>query len=103
VQSGDAFDVTAERVQTDYNQEQLPPQQRGMPSRQRVTASYRVTITNAKTEAVSVDVRESHFGTWKITESSVPAEKLSSTESRLRLPVPAGGSGTLTYTVQIES
>lgn len=103
VQSGDAFDVTAERVQTDYNQEQLPPQQRGMPSRQRVTASYRVTITNAKTEAVSVDVRESHFGTWKITESSVPAEKLSSTESRFRLPVPAGGSGTLTYTVQIES
>lgn len=103
VQSGDAFDVTAERVQTDYNQEQLPPQQRGMPARQRVTASYRVTITNAKSDAVAVDVRESHFGAWKITESSVPAEKLSSTESRFRVSVPAGGSATLTYTVQIES
>ena len=103
VQSGDAFDVTAERVQTDYNQEQLPPQQRGMPSRQRVTAAYRVTISNAKSEPVSVDVRESHFGSWKIMESSVPAEKLSSTESRFRLSVPAGGSATLTYTVQIES
>ena len=103
VQSGDAFDITAERVQTDYNQEQLPPQQRGMPARQRVTAAYRVTISNAKTEPVGVDVRESHFGNWKIVESSVPAEKLSSSESRFRVSVPAGGTATLTYTVQLES
>jgi hypothetical protein len=103
LQSGDAFDITAERVQTDFNQEQLPPVRRGMPNRQRVTAAYRVTISNAKTEAVTVDVRESHFGNWRITESSVPAEKLSSTESRFRVSVPAGGEATLTYTVQIES
>jgi hypothetical protein len=103
VQSGDAFDVAAERVQTDYNQEQLPPERRGMPARQRVTAAYRVTVSNAKSEPVTVDVRESHSGSWKIVESSVPAEKLSSTESRFRLSVPAGGSATLTYTVQLES
>ena len=102
VQSGDAFDITAERVQTDWNQEQLPPVRRGMPNRQRVTAAYRVTITNAKAEAVNVDVREAHFGSWKIVESSVPPEKLSSTESRFRVAVPAGGEATLTYTVQIE-
>jgi len=102
VQSGDAFDITAERVQTDWNQEQLPPVRRGMPNRQRVTAAYRVTITNAKAEAVNVDVREAHFGSWKITESSVPPEKLSSTESRFRVQVPASGEATLTYTVQIE-
>jgi hypothetical protein len=103
VQSGDAFDVTAERVQTDYNQEQIPPVKRGLPARQRVTASYRVTLTNAKPDSVTVDVRETHFGTWQITESSVPAEKVSSTESRFRLKVPANGSATLTYTVQVES
>jgi hypothetical protein len=102
VQSGDAFDITAERVQTDWNQEQLPPVRRGMPNRQRVTAAYRVTITNAKAEAVNVDVREAHSGSWKIVESSVPPEKLSSTESRFRVAVPAGGEATLTYTVQIE-
>jgi len=102
LQSGDAFDITAERVQTDFNQEQLPPAKRGLPARQRITAAYRVTIANAKSQAVTVDVRESHFGDWKIIESSVTAEKLSSTESRFRLQVPAQGEATLTYTVQIE-
>ena len=103
VQSGEAFDVTAERVQTDYNQEQIPPPKRGLAARQRITAAYKVTISNAKPEAVTVDVRESHYGTWQIVESSVPAEKLSATEVRFRLPVPAGGAATLTYTVQAES
>jgi len=103
LQSGDAFDLTAERVQTDFNQEQLPPLRRGLSVRQRVTAAYRVTISNAKAEAVTVDVREAHFGNWKIIESSLQPEKLSSTESRFRVPVPAGGEATLTYTVQIES
>src|SRR3989442_766666 len=103
VQSGEAFDVTAERVQTEYNQEQIPPPKRGLAARQRITAAYRVMISNAKPEAVTVDVRESHYGTWHIVESSVPAEKLSATEVRFRLPVPANGAATLTYTVQAES
>ncbi len=103
VQSGDAFDVTAERVQTEYSQEQLPPLRRGLAVRQRVTASYRVTVTNAKPAAVTVDVRESHFGAWKVVQSSAPAEQLSSTETRFRLALPAGGQAVLTYTVQIES
>jgi hypothetical protein len=74
-----------------------------LPTRQRITASYRVTVTNAEAAAVTVDVRESHFGTWRVTESSVPAEKLSSTETRFRLSVPAAGQAVLTYTVQVES
>jgi hypothetical protein len=103
VQSGDAFDVTAERVQTDYNQEQIPPPRRGMPARQRITAAYKVTMTNAKPEAVTVDVREARYGVWRIVESSVPPEKLSAAEVRFRVPVPANGEATLTYTVQAES
>jgi hypothetical protein len=103
VQSGDAFDITAERVQTGYNQERLPAPQRDQQPRQRATASYRVTIANAKSTAVTVDVREARFGTWKIVESSLPAEKLSSTEVRFRVQAPARGEATLTYTVQIES
>ena len=103
MQSGDAFDVTAERIQTDYSQEQLPALRKGLPNRQRVTASYRVTLTNAKADSVTVDVRETHFGTWQVTDSSIPAEKLSSTETRFRVRVPANGTATLTYTVQVES
>jgi len=103
VQSGDAFDVTAERVQTDYNQETIPPPRRGVPARQRVTAAYKVTITNAKPDAVTVDVREARFGVWRIVDSSVPAEKISATEMRFRVSVPASGEAVLTYTVQIES
>jgi len=103
VQSGDAFDLTAERVQTDYAQEQLAPPKRGMAARQRITASYKITISNAKPAPVTVDVREARFGVWRVTESSVPAEKLSATEVRFRIPVPANGDAMLTYTVQAES
>ncbi len=103
VQSGDAFDITAERVQTDYAQEQLAPPKRGMAPRQRITASYKVTISNAKPAAVTVDVREARFGVWRVTDSSVGPEKLSATEVRFRIPVPANGEATLTYAVQAES
>src|SRR5207247_10180649 len=48
VQAGEAFDVTAEPVQTDYSQEQLPPPRRGLPARQRVPAPRRATIPSAE-------------------------------------------------------
>ena len=103
VQSGDAFDLTAERVQTEYSVEQVPPARRGLLATQRVTASYRVTLTSAKAEAVTIDVREVHVGEWRVTASSTRAETLSASEVRFRVPVPAKGTATLTYTVQIDS
>jgi len=102
VESGNAFDVTAERVQTDYHQASVPNAS-GKGTHQRITASYRVTLTNAKANAVTVDVRENHWGNWVITDSSAPAEKLSSSELRFRVPVPGNGTATLTYTVQVDS
>jgi hypothetical protein len=103
VQSGDAFDVTGERVQTDYLQEQIPPIRRGVAARQRFTASYRVTLSNAKPDPVTVDVRETRAGPWVVVTSSVPPEKLSATEVRFRVAVPAKGEANLTYTVQADS
>src|SRR5205814_1421356 len=94
------------RASVPYTQELMVPGAppcRGLPPRQRVTAVYRVTITNAKPEALTVDVREARYGVWQILESSVSAEKLSATEVRFRVPVAAGGTATLTYTVQAES
>jgi len=103
VRAGEGFDVTAERVQTDYTQEQIPAPRRGLAPRQRITASYRVTIANAKADPVTVDVREARAGTWVIVTSSIPAEKLSATEMRFRVSVQAKAEATLTYTVQVES
>jgi hypothetical protein len=62
-----------------------------------------VTLHNAKQEPVSVDVRETRSGTWVVVTSSVSAEKLSATEIRFRVSLPAKGDATLTYTVQVES
>src|SRR4029077_9533344 len=97
-QTGDAFDVTAEGVLPDYAPETTPPLRRGLPATQRVTASFRVPLTNAKPTAVTVDVRETRAGTWQIVTSSLPAEKLSATEVRFAVPVAAGGQAMLTYT-----
>jgi hypothetical protein len=103
VQSGNSFDVTAERVQTDYSQEQLPAPRRGLPPRQRFTVSYRVTLNNAKPDPVTVDVREMRNGQWTVVTSSVPLEKLSAAEVRFRMAVPARGEATLAYTVQVDT
>ncbi|HEX4632202.1 MAG TPA: hypothetical protein VH163_00100 [Gemmatimonadales bacterium] len=102
VESGEAFDVTAERIKTDYHQVNVPNAS-GRGTHNRVTASYKVTLTNAKNQVVTVDVRESHWGSWVITDSNIPAEKLTSSEQRFRVPVPANGTATLTYTVQVDS
>lgn len=92
--AGSAFDLTAERVQTDYATTRES-------NRTIATAAYRVTLKSAKDSAATVDVIESRRGEWSLVESSLPAEKLSSTETRFRVRVPAKGQVTLTYRVRV--
>jgi hypothetical protein len=92
--AGNAFDLTAERVQTDY----VTTREN---NRTIATAAYRVTLSNAKDSAATVEVIESRRGEWSLVESSIPAEKLSSTETRFRMRVPAKGQSTLTYRVRV--
>ena len=94
LESGRAFDLTARRVETDYSQVREG-------RRTTATASYRVTIANAGQAAATVDVLEQRGGDWSVVSSSVPAEKLSSTMTRFRVQVPAGGEAALTYQVQV--
>ncbi|MGH7585972.1 MAG: DUF4139 domain-containing protein [Gemmatimonadales bacterium] len=94
LESGRAFDLTARRVETEYSQVREG-------RRTTATASYRVTIANAGKAAATVDVLEQRAGDWSVVSSSVPAEKLSSTITRFRVQVPAGGEATLTYQVQV--
>jgi len=92
--AGSAFDLTAERVQTDYATTRES-------NRTIATASYRVTLKSARDSVATVDVIESRQGEWSLVESSLPAEKLSSTETRFRVRVPAKGQSILTYRVKV--
>ncbi len=95
--AGNAFDLTAKRVQTDYVTTQ---EKRGTVTRTIATLGYRVTIRNASDSAQSVDVREERAGEWTVEQSSVPAEKISSTVTRFKVSVPARGEAVLTYRIR---
>ena len=91
--AGTAFDLTARMVQTEYSQARA--------GRETVaTADYRWTLANAGAAEVVIEVLEQRGGAWRVVTSSVPAEKVSSTLTRFRVTVPAGGEATLTYRVE---
>jgi hypothetical protein len=96
--AGTAFDLTARRVQTTYVTRR-DSTRAGW--RTQATADYRVTLRNATDSAVTVDVQEQRSGEWSVLQSSVPAEKVSSTITRFRVKVPAKGEATLTYKVRV--
>jgi hypothetical protein len=92
--AGTAFDLTAKRLQSAY-------ESRREGQRTIAMASYAVTIANAKDSAVIVDVLEQRGGEWSVVQSSLPAEKVSSTITRFRVRVPAKGEANLTYRVRV--
>jgi hypothetical protein len=96
--AGTAFDLTARRVQTTYVTRRDSTKAGWRTS---ATADYRVTIRNATDSAATVDVREERSGEWSVLQSSVPAEKLSSTITRFRVKVPARGEATVTYRLRV--
>ena len=98
--AGTAFDLTAKRVQTSYTTRRDSTGQGGV-WRTIATADYKVTISNAGREAATVEVIEERGGEWAVVSSSLRAEKLSSTRTRFRVPVAAGGKATLTYRVRV--
>lgn len=88
---GEAFDVTAKRVQTDY----------------RVTddgqeVAYRITLRNQQDAPVTLELIEQMSGDWTITSSSIPFEKLSTTQAKFTPTVPAGGEMVVTYQAKIK-
>ena len=95
--AGNAFDLTAKRVQTEYT---TTPEKRGNVTRTIATLGFKVTIRNGSDSTQTVDVREERGGEWSVTASSVPAEKVSSSVQRFRVKVPARGEVVLTYTIR---
>ena len=97
--AGNAFDLTAKRVQTGYVTRRDSTKARGVHTV--ATADYRVTLKNATDSAVTIDVQEERAGEWSVLASSVPAEKVSSTITRFRVRVPPRGEAVLTYRIRV--
>lgn len=89
---GEAFDVVAERTQTDFAQlmDRL------------FSASYKIVVRNHKEEDITVDVVEPFNGDWTIEESSIPHVKRDSKTAVFSVAVPAEGETTLTYRVRVK-
>ncbi len=92
VRMGNAFDVVAERTQTDFDV---------VSSGHAFRSSYRVVVRNHKDEDITVDVIEHPAGDWRIEKSSHHWTKESQSRVRFDVPVKARGEATLTYTVLV--
>lgn len=88
---GEAFDVVAERSQTNF---------RKIGQRSSET-SFKVVIRNHKDEAIEATVMEHLYGDWAITQQSHPHRKIDATTIEFKIPVPADGEAELTYTARV--
>jgi hypothetical protein len=93
---GEAFDVTADKKQTDFKRREP-----NNPASYAFESAYEVVVRNAKTEAVSVTVREPVPGDWNMLEESKPHTKVAAGTAEWRVDVPAGGATTLRYRVLV--
>ncbi|MGE4062203.1 MAG: DUF4139 domain-containing protein [Rhodospirillaceae bacterium] len=66
-----------------------------------VLATWRVTLSNAKSRPVTVRVIESIPGAWEISKESHPHEKQNAASATWALEVPAKGKTVLEYTARI--
>ncbi|WP_442919862.1 DUF4139 domain-containing protein [Methylobacillus sp.] len=94
---GEAFDVTANKKQTDFKK--LPNPAKG---NSQFESAYEIVIKNAKAEPVKVKVVEPIPGDWSLLSQSHPSSKSSSNTATWNLAVPAESSVTLTYRVQVK-
>jgi hypothetical protein len=94
---GEAFDVTADKKQTDFKL--LPNPQKGHSA---FESAYELTLKNAKKEKVTVTVQEPIGGDWKIVNESHPHNKANSHLALWKIDIPAEGSTTLTYRAQVK-
>lgn len=91
VKIGDAFDIAADRVQTDYR-----PTSDGSA----VEVAFDITVGNHKNEDVVVEDLEPVWGEWKVISSTLDWQKASATFIRYAIPVKANGKTVLSYRIR---
>jgi hypothetical protein len=90
---GNAFDVTADKKQTDFRVRPQPGRHDAYES------AYEIVLRNAKAEAVTVTVREPVPGDWTMLPESQRHTKAAAGTAQWQVSVPAGGTRTLSYRV----
>jgi len=88
---GNAFDVVAERKQTDY-------QRLGSRSAE---VEYEISLRNHKPDAITVYVNEPIGGDWTMLNSTFKFEKTAAFAARFTVPVAANSEELLKYRVRI--
>ena len=87
---GKAFDVVAERKQTNFRRV----------SDKVTESSFEISVRNRKKERVTVVVVEHPTGDWEITQKSQDFTKKDATTIEFPVTVAAGSEATVTYTVR---
>lgn len=91
VKTGNAFDVVAERKQTDYKK-----------IGDRVyEMEFAITLRNHKDTPITVEVNEPIGGDWEILSSNFPATKTAAFAAQFQVPVKPNGETVLTYRVRV--
>jgi hypothetical protein len=91
VKIGNAFDVVAERKQTDFKK-----------IADRVyEMEFAITLRNHKDTPVTVQVNEPIGGDWEILSSTYPAEKTAAFAAQFNVPVKVNGESVLTYRIRV--
>jgi len=93
---GEAFDVTADKKQTDFKRRETSHQWSTVHE-----SAYEIALKNAKKEPVTVIVREPVPGDWTMLEQSHKHAKAASGTAEWKIQVPAEGSATLKYRVLV--
>jgi hypothetical protein len=93
VKVGDAFDIVAERKQTDY---------KVVVTGHMYEYAYEIKIRNHKDGPVTVVVNEPIGGDWEMVSSTFKAEKSAAFAARFQVPVAKDGEATLAYRVRVK-
>ena len=92
VKVGDAFDIVAERKQTDYR----------VIARNVYEYAYEIKIRNHKDGPVNVIVNEPIGGDWEMLSSTFEAKKTAAFAAQFNVPVAKDGEATLSYRVRVK-
>ncbi len=93
VKVGDAFDIVAERKQTDY---------KVLASGHLYEYAYEIKIRNHKDVPVTIVVNEPIGGDWEMVSSTFEAKKTAAFAAQFNVPVAKDGEATLSYRVRVK-